>query len=235
LQTAQRLFMKARTMTQETKLAEMLCTRLCHDLTGPIGAVNNGAEFLGEEGFDMQNEAVQLIVTSAQEAVTRLQFYRQAYGRAGEMGEASLSEKKQLAQAFFAATKVTLDWPDAHTDASGVAVSQKLARLLLNLLVISGGALIRGGTVSVRLAQSEDGTKEISVTAEGDTIKLDPEMVAILKGQGDHAMLTPKTAQPLLAMTIVEELGAALAFEASATRLALICRQKVTVPAVAAH
>ena len=51
-------------MIAETKLAEMLCTRLCHDLTGPIGAVNNGAEFLDEEGFDMQNEAVQLIVTS---------------------------------------------------------------------------------------------------------------------------------------------------------------------------
>jgi len=49
----------------ETRLAEMLCTRLCHDLTGPIGAVNNGAEFLSEDGFDMQHEAMQLIFTSA--------------------------------------------------------------------------------------------------------------------------------------------------------------------------
>ena len=61
-------------MVDETRLAEMLCTRLCHDLTGPIGAVNNGAEFLSEEGFDMQNEAMQLILTSAHEAVNRLQF-----------------------------------------------------------------------------------------------------------------------------------------------------------------
>ena len=88
-------------MHHDTKLAEMIATRLCHDLTGPIGAVNNGAEFLDEEGFDMQNEAVQLIVSSAHEAVNRLQFYRQAYGRVGEMGEASLSEKKQLTVDFF--------------------------------------------------------------------------------------------------------------------------------------
>jgi histidine phosphotransferase ChpT len=78
----------------DTKLAEMIATRLCHDLTGPIGAVNNGAEFLDEEGFDMQNQAVQLILSSAHEAVNRLQFYRQAYGRVGDTGEASLSDKK---------------------------------------------------------------------------------------------------------------------------------------------
>jgi histidine phosphotransferase ChpT len=45
-------------MIEELRMAEMLCTRLCHDLTGPIGAVNNGAEFLSEEGFNLQNQAV---------------------------------------------------------------------------------------------------------------------------------------------------------------------------------
>jgi histidine phosphotransferase ChpT len=220
-------------MINETKLAEMLCTRLCHDLTGPIGAVNNGAEFLAEEGFDMQNEAMQLILTSAHEAVNRLQFYRQAYGRVGESGEASLSEKKQLAEAFFAPTKVKLDWPDAHADASGVAVSQKMARLILNLLVISGASLIRGGTVAVRLSQSPEGEKEVRISAKGDNVKLDPELVAILKGQGDDAMLTPKTSQPLLAMTIVGEIGAQLAFEATSDTLEMVCRQHAVVTAAA--
>ena len=48
-------------MTDQLRMAELLCTRLCHDLTGPIGAVNNGAEFLSEEGFNLQNQAVELI------------------------------------------------------------------------------------------------------------------------------------------------------------------------------
>src|ERR1700709_2008856 len=109
-------------MIAETKLAEMLCTRLCHDLTGPIGAVNNGAEFLDEEGFDMQNEAVQLILSSAHEAVNRLQFYRQAYGRVGHMGESSLSDKKKITMDFFSGTKVKVDWPDAHTDAANMGI-----------------------------------------------------------------------------------------------------------------
>ena len=76
-------------MIDELRMAELLCTRLCHDLTGPIGAVSNGAEFLSEEGFNMQGQAVELITSSAFSAVTRLQFYRMAYGKVRDHGEAS--------------------------------------------------------------------------------------------------------------------------------------------------
>jgi histidine phosphotransferase ChpT len=221
-------------MIAETKLAEMLCTRLCHDLTGPIGAVNNGAEFLDDEGFDMQNEAVQLIVTSAHEAVNRLMFYRQAYGRVSDSGEASLEEKKRLAQDFFANSKVTLDWPDSHTDAAGISISQKMARLILNLLVISAASLIRGGTLSVRLSMNDLGDKQIQVKAVGETIKMDAETLAILKGQGEEFQLSPKTAQPFLAMKIAGEVGASLAIEVQGDALTIVATQRQVVLASAA-
>ncbi|MES2985189.1 MAG: histidine phosphotransferase family protein [Pseudomonadota bacterium] len=198
-------------MTHETKLAEMLATRLCHDLTGPIGAVNNGAEFLDEEGFDMQNEAVQLILTSAHEAVNRLQFYRQAYGRVGDTGEASLADKKKIAQDFFSGTKLKLDWPDSHTDASGVAVSQKMSRLLLNLMIIVGASAIRGGVLSVRVSQTET-EKNIAISVTGETIKLDPETISILTSDDANVPMTPKTAQPFLAMKLAEEVGAQVSY-----------------------
>jgi histidine phosphotransferase ChpT len=215
-------------MTHDTKLAEMIATRLCHDLTGPIGAVNNGAEFLDEEGFDMQNEAVQLILSSAHEAVNRLQFYRQAYGRVGEAGEASLSEKKKITVDFFSGTKVKIDWPDSHTDASGVSISQKMSRLLLNLFVIVGGSAIRGGELSVRLAQTDAGEKQIDIKVTGETIKLDADTAAILN-RSETVALTPKTAQPYLAMKLAEELRAEVAVTVSSDVLAI----RVTQPQVA--
>src|ERR1700722_10587188 len=98
-------------MIDELRMAELLCTRLCHDLTGPIGAVNNGAEFLSEEGFNLQSQAVELIISSAFSAVTRLQFYRMAYGKVRDHGEANLAEKQKLATDFFTDSKITLDWP----------------------------------------------------------------------------------------------------------------------------
>ncbi|MBY0354746.1 MAG: hypothetical protein K2Q12_03345, partial [Rickettsiales bacterium] len=91
-------------------IAELLCTRLCHDLTGPIGAVNNGAEFLEEEDFEMNADALKLMTDSAREAVSRLQFYRQAYGVVKESGDVALGEKKELVAGYLHQTRVKLDW-----------------------------------------------------------------------------------------------------------------------------
>src|SRR6185295_12252219 len=135
-------------MIEELRMAELLCTRLCHDLTGPIGAVNNGAEFLSEEGFNMQGQAVELIVSSAFSAVTRLQFYRMAYGKMKDHGEANLAEKQKIASDFFAGSKITLDWPDTSTDAAGVSISIKMSRLIYNMLIIASSTLIRGGNIA---------------------------------------------------------------------------------------
>ena len=212
-------------MTHEIRLAEMLTTRLCHDLTGPIGAVNNGAEFLEEEGFDMQNEAVNLILSSAHEAVNRLQFYRQAYGKVGETGEVCLDDKKKLALNFFSSTKIKLDWPDSHTDASGVPLNQKMARLLLNLLMVGGAALIRGGTLSVRLSQA-DGEKIIQLIATGETIKLDPDTFAILKTGSEEIALSPKTAQPFLAAKLAQESNAEIHYHQEGGSLEIKVVQK---------
>lgn len=210
-------------MNNGLRLAEMLCTRLCHDLTGPIGAVNNGAEFLSEEGFDMQNEAMQLILSSATEAVHRLQFYRQCYGRIGEQGEASLSEKKQLAEQFFESTKITLDWPASHTDASGIAVSHRYARVLLNMLLIASSALIKGGTLAVRVAETPEGAKEISVEATGESVKMDAEILDTLRGRAPE-QLTPKLAQVLLTYDVANEIGVTFdpVFDAGMLRLRAI-------------
>lgn len=221
-------------MVSETKLAEMLATRLCHDLTGPIGAVNNGAEFLDEEGFDMQNEAVQLILSSAHEAVNRLQFYRQTYGRVGDSGEACLQDKKKIAADFFSGTKVKLDWPDSHTDAAGIPVSQKMSRLMLNLLIITGASLIRGGTLSVRLYRSDTGDKQFQFSAEGETIKLDPETAAILShgsAAAENVPLTPKTAQPYLTIKLAEELGVSLAHHVESHRFEVLASLREVIAA----
>lgn len=196
-------------MTVDLRMAEHLCTRLCHDLTGPIGAVNNGAEFLADQGFEMQPEAIELIASSAREAVNRLQFYRQAYGKLNEHGEASLQEKKQITAAYFTGTKVALDWPDEHTDAAGVPVSQKMSRLILNLIIVASRTLIRGGVVSVRLGAEEDGKRVVTVQGAGDSIKDDVEVSRILLG--DRVIqLSPKTVQGYLTRGLAEEMGVEL-------------------------
>ena len=195
---------------RELKMAEMLCTRLCHDLTGPIGAVNNGAEFISEDGFGMQGEAVELIVSSAFSAVSRLQFYRFAYGRVKGQGEASLDDKKQLVEDFFRGTNVKLDWPDQHGDAANISVSSRMVRLLFNMLIIVSAGLLKGGNISVRFNENEDNVKSVTVLATGEAVKWDEAFTPILAGQVSEDEMDPKTVQLFLTTRIAGEIGARL-------------------------
>lgn len=212
-------------MNDSTKLAELLCTRLCHDLTGPIGAVNNGAEFLNEEGFGMQNEAAELILSSAQEAVNRLQFYRQAYGRVNDAGEVDLNEKKEITASFFSASKITLDWPDTHTDAAGISFSQRTGKILMNLILITSQTLIRGGTLQVRLEETRTGEKSITITAIGEHLKIDQDVTAILKG-AFQGKLSPKLAQAYLTFQLLEESSSRVKFQQDAEQFAIKLTQQ---------
>ncbi|MBN66434.1 MAG: hypothetical protein CMM94_02565 [Rickettsiales bacterium] len=212
-------------MITELKLTEMLCTRLCHDLTGPIGAVNNGIEFMQDDAFDMQDQALELIVGSAQEASNRLQFYRQAYGRINESGEADLQQLRSVAEAFFSTSKISLDWADQYTDPSVMSVSMKMGRLLLNLMIISAGSLLKGGSIVVKL-ESDQHVRHVEVIAQGDVVKLDEECHQLLRADTPVERLTPKTSQPYLTKQIVKDLVAELTVELSDGALRLVVEQK---------
>lgn len=215
-------------MNHELKMAELLCTRLCHDLTGPIGAVNNGAEFLSEEGFNMQHQAVDLIVSSAFSAVSRLQFYRLAYGNVKESGEANLSDKQKLAMDYFAGSKVVLDWPDSQTDAAGVSVSTKMVRLIFNLLIVASSALIRGGTISVRISQDGD-EKHVVVEARSPQAKWDAEIGDVLDRNASEEDLSPKNIQAQLTKYFADDLQAALKHHVSDDGVLFEVVQKVQI------
>lgn len=196
-------------VNRELKIAELLCTRLCHDLTGPIGAIANGVEFLAEEGDKMQDQAIELIGSSAAQAVARLQFYRKAYGRINENGEANLEEIRTVASSFFADGKIRLEWEDIYADAAAVALSYRMTRLLFNILMIASAALLRGGTISVRISAT-DTFKELSVVSTGKSLKWEKETETILAGGGAFESLGPKTIQLYVTHLLAQELGTRL-------------------------
>ena len=208
-------------MNHNMQMAELLCTRLCHDLTGPIGAVNNGAEFLKEEGFDLQSQAVDLIVSSAFSAVSRLQFYRMAYGNVKDHGEANLSEKQKIAEDYFVGSKITLDWPETHTDAAGVSISLKMARVIYNLLIVASGVLIRGGEISVRLEKDEQLHKIITVRAKGANLKWDGEAEKIFSSESFSGEINTKNVQLHLTKQYADDLRATIEWSVGADELVL--------------
>ena len=68
-------------------LAALLCSRVCHDLISPVGAIVNGLEVLDEDkDEETRTFALDLIKKSARQASARLQFCRLAFGAAGSAG-----------------------------------------------------------------------------------------------------------------------------------------------------
>jgi len=139
------------------ELAALLCSRVCHDVISPVGAIANGLEVLEEDGAeDMREFAMDLIHKSARQASAKLQFARIAFGAAGSAGaEIDLGDAQNVAQGFMAGEKADLTW-----DAPRILMPKDKVKLLLNLILLAISAIPRGGMITV------------TVDPEGRTIKL---------------------------------------------------------------
>src|SRR5215471_4857675 len=93
-------------------LAALLCSRVCHDLISPSGAIVNGLEVL-EESKDEETRsfALELIKKSAKTASARLQFCRIAFGAAGSASaQVDLSDAENVTRGFMEDEKTRLCW-----------------------------------------------------------------------------------------------------------------------------
>src|SRR3954470_12822227 len=128
-------------------LASLLCSRLCHDLMSPIGALNNGIELLAEETDpDMREKCLELLGDSARASADKLKFFRLAFGAAGGFGEEIDTHEAELALEglFGSERRIELGWAVGEEKLPKDAV-----KLLLNLAMIAGDALVRGGRLDV--------------------------------------------------------------------------------------
>jgi histidine phosphotransferase ChpT len=190
-------------MTVETiDFAALLCSRLCHDLLSPIGALNNGLELLADENDpEMRARCLDLLAESARASANKLKYFRLAFGSAGGFGElVPAIEAKTAIEGIFGTTgRVKIGWLVAEEK-----LSKRAVKILLNLSLIGGEALVRGGQLDIG-AESRDGATEIVVRAEGARIVLDGELRSALVGTADEATLTPRAAAAWMVHQLVAQ------------------------------
>ena len=207
----------------DMRVAELLASRLCHDLVGPIGAVNNGIELMEDTDFGPSGDALQLAGRSAQQAANYLQFYRLSYGMAGAHFAGDYAELRDLAAGYLAPGKVNLEWtvrsqPDGAPDGLG--------KLLLNLVALAAEMLPRGGKVTVAALNGPAGL-EASVIAEGEGAKLREETQPALADGVRVEELTPRNVQGYFTRLVAQRLGSDLMVDTPAENS---LRFSVTLP-----
>jgi len=181
-------------------LAALLCSRVCHDLISPVGAIVNGLEVL-EENKDEETRvfALDLIKKSAQQASAKLQFCRLAFGAAGSAGaQIDLGDAEKVARGLLGDDKTTIAWTLARE-----LLPKNRVKLLLNMLLIAVGAIPRGGTITVEAA--EDG-KGFKVIAAGLNARLAEATAGLLVGSPAHPV-DAHAIQPLYTGILARECG----------------------------
>jgi len=187
-------------------LASLLCSRLCHDMMSPVGALNNGIELLSDETDpDMREKCLELLADSARASANKLKFFRLAFGAAGGFGEEIDTHEAEAALEglFGAERRIELGWVVSDNKLPKDAV-----KLLLNLALLAGDALVRGGRLDVG-AERLNGEIELAVRAEGPRILLDPALRSTLAtGGGDS--IEPRAAGAWLAHNLVSTAGGSI-------------------------
>ena len=188
-------------------LASLLCSRLCHDLMSPVGALNNGIELLADEQDpEMRDKCLELLGESARASANKLKFFRLAFGAAGGFGESIDTREAHAALegVFGRERRIELGWM-----VSGDKLPKGAVKLLLNLALLAGDALVRGGRLDVG-AESTDALIELVIRAEGPRILLDPTLRETLVTGAAGGAVEPRAAGAWLAHSLIAEAGGSL-------------------------
>ncbi len=176
-------------------LAALLCSRVCHDVISPVGAIVNGLEVLEDDQDEsMRTFALELIGKSARQASARLKFARIAFGAAGSAGASiDLADAESVARGMFSDEKTKLDWR-----APQALFPKNKVKLILNLVMIATSAIPRGGLIDVTI--SGDGEAPTFVLkAKGSHARIPPHVEELLAGAPESGTVDAHSILPYYA------------------------------------
>jgi histidine phosphotransferase ChpT len=186
-------------------LAALLCSRVCHDIISPVGAIANGLELMDdpETEPEMKATALEMVRTSAKAATAKLKFCRIAFGASGSAGaHIDMGEAGDTAKLFVnEERKIQLDWQAPRENRPKQEV-----KLLLNMLLLGMAGIPRGGVVTV----TADSTS-MKVRAEGERAKLPMPSSDLINGDVAVETIDARLVQTYYARMLAESSGYTLA------------------------
>ena len=182
-------------------LAALLCSRVCHDIISPVGAIQSGLELLDDIPDDPESMA--LVRSSTKSAVAKLQFARIAYGASGwSTAQIDMGDVKSVAEGWMSFEKANLQWTGERA-----YVPKNIAKLVLNLLVVANASVPRGRRVEVRVDELEPRLR-ITITASGKPLRVPATFRALLAGETLAEPIDAHGVQQYYTLLLAQECGA---------------------------
>ena len=209
-------------------LAALLCSRVCHDVISPVGAIVNGLEVLDEEKDpEMRTFALDLVKKSATMASAKLQFCRLAFGAAGSAGASiDTGDAETVTRGLFGNDKIKLDWR-----APRVLMPKNKVKLMLNLCLIAAGTIPRGGTMSVDV-EGEGDEAVLRVVTKGSYARVPAGVASLLAGSPEHGTVDAHAIQPFFTGLVAREVGMAATVRGDSGEIVLEARPAAAEAAI---
>ena len=184
------------------ELAALLCSRVCHDLISPVGAIVNGLEVLDDNPKPEDRDfALDLIRKSAKTASARLQFCRLAFGAAGSSGaQIDLGDAQAMARGHIEDGKVTITW-----NLPRLLLPKNRVKLLLNMMIVAQQTIPRGGTLTVDPIGDGE-AMSFRVTTSGLNARV-PQNIADLLSADSTASIDAHAVQPYYTRLLAQACG----------------------------
>lgn len=166
-------------------LAALLCSRVCHDIISPVGAIVNGLEVLDEEKDEgMKAFAFDLIRKSANQASAKLQFARLAFGASGSAGaEIDLGDADKVATGYMKGEKAEFSFA-----APRVFMAKDRVKLLLNLILLANAAIPAGGRITV-VVEGDPAAPRFTIRCTGPRPRVPPAFEKLVPGTVDASAI----------------------------------------------
>lgn len=195
---------------KELDFAALLCSRLCHDLISPVGAISNGIEILSDEDDEMmRGEVMKLLELSAGQTSNRLKFYRLAFGSAGGIGaHVPIRDANSATTSLFQGTQINLNW---HSEVG--EIDKSALKILLNMILVASESLIRGGEMMVNISKTAENLN-IEVTVRAERVIFQDKARQMICGEVDGFEADPKVAPAYLASRVAVELNTRIEYVA---------------------
>ena len=204
-------------------LAALLCSRVCHDVISPVGAIINGLEMLEEEkDADMRAMALDLVKKSATTASARLQFCRLAFGAAGSAGASiDTGDAEKVTRGLIGEGKVSLQWQGTRQ-----LMAKNRVKVMLNLCLIAMACIPRGGVVHVAIEGAGD-EPTFTVSARGANARLANSVPGALQGNPESGAVDAHAIQPFYTGLVARNCGLSLTLDLEADCVKVAARNVV--------
>lgn len=163
-------------MQKEIELSQAISARICHDLAGSIGAIDNYLNLLDNPNDEIKNRASVLVCKESENLVHKIRFFRNAYGIENGESKMSIVAMTKLIRDFMKSTDINLS---IKIDKGILYTNSMLAKVIISLVNVIIDNVAGRGRVSVLIFGTNEDVS-VDVFAKGKNISINEESFKIL-------------------------------------------------------